>query len=60
MKHYQTPEIEITQMPAFEDIMLASGESESIMTSDDLFLYSDTISTLMNEGKFDQVIRYYQ
>lgn len=60
MKHYQTPEILITQMPAFEDILSGSGECESIMTSDDLFPYSDTISTLMNEGKLDQVIRYYQ
>lgn len=56
MKTYQVPEIIITEMPAFEEIM----SSENYLESDDMFLYSDTITTLINEGKTDQVSRYYR
>ena len=58
MKVYQVPEIEITAMCEFEDIMSMSGEN--LMDPEALFLYSDTITTLINEGKTDQVARYYQ
>ena len=57
MKTYQAPEIIITEMPAFEEIM---SSAENYLESDDMFLYSDTITTLINEGKTDQVFRYYR
>ncbi|MGM9683915.1 MAG: hypothetical protein ACI3XQ_09990 [Eubacteriales bacterium] len=59
MKVYQAPEIEITAACEFEDIMDSSA-SCTTLDADSLFLYSDTISTLINEGKTDQVSRYYQ
>lgn len=57
MKTYQAPEIIITEMPAYDEIMLSA---ENYLDPDDLFLYSDTITTLINEGKTDQVSRYYR